>query len=49
MSIKEIESVITNLVKKKAPDSNGFTGEFYQAFWEEVIQILYNLFQKIKA
>lgn len=32
--------------KEKAPCSGGFTVKYYQIFKEEIIQILYNLFQK---
>ena len=49
VSIKEIESIINNLPKKQATGLDEYTDGFYQTLKEEIVPILYSLFQSIGA
>ena len=43
----EIEAIIKKLPRHKSPGADGFPGEFYKAFKEEVTTLLHRLFEKI--
>jgi len=43
---KEIQSVIKNFSTMKRPGSDGFTGEYYQTFKEELMPKLLQLHQE---
>ena len=43
---KEIKIAIESLRTNKSPESDGFAGEFYQTFKEELMSILLKLIEK---
>ena len=45
---KKFESLIKKLPTGESPGPDGFTGEFYQIFKEELMSILLTLFQNIE-
>ena len=48
ITAQEIEAVITKLPTHKRPGPDGFTGDFYKAFKEELTPILHRLFENIR-
>ena len=44
----KIKAVIKNLPQNKSREPDGFTGEFYETFREELMPVLLKLFQKLQ-
>ena len=49
ITAEEIEAVIKKLPTHKSPGADGFTGEFYKAFKEELTPILHRLLEQIQT
>lgn len=49
MYVKEIESIINILPKVKSLHPDNLTGESYQIVKEEIIPLIYSLFQRMEA
>ena len=44
----DIEEVLKTLPTNKSPGPDGFTGEFYQTYIEDLVPILLNFFKRLK-
>ena len=48
ITVDEIVAVIKTFLTHKGPGPDGFTGDLYKAFKEELTPILHRLFEKIQ-